>query len=78
MTFHLCVLNQLSTIFTVNPLELLACVGGLMLLHVLGRVEDLATIRTGVLLPKLVKICIKPRSYFSYESEVSTLWTIFL
>ena len=56
----LCVLNQLSTIFTVNPLELLACVGGLMLLHVLGRVEDLTTIWTGILLPKLVKICIKP------------------
>ena len=55
MTFHLCVLNQLSTIFTVNPLELLACVGGLMLLHVLGRVEDLAAVRAGVLLPKLPK-----------------------
>ena len=62
LMFDLSVLNQLSTIFTVNPLKLLACVGGLMLLHVLGRVEDLATIRTGVLLTKLEKVGIKPRS----------------
>ena len=65
--FDLCVLNQLPTIFTVNPFKLLASVGGLMLLNVLGRVEYLATIRTGVLLSKLEKICIKPRSYSSYD-----------
>ena len=55
MAFHLCVLNQLSTIFTVNPFELLSCVGCFMLLHVLGGVEDLATVGAWVLLPKLVK-----------------------
>lgn len=58
MNSNLRVLNELPTIFTVDPLELLAGVSGLVLLDVLGRVEDLSAVGAGILLPKLATSCI--------------------
>ena len=77
MNFHLCILNQLSTIFTVNPFELLACVGCFMLFHVLGRVEDLATVGAGVLLPKLAKERIKSQMDFVKVSPYGPCFCVF-
>ena len=51
---HLGVLHSLPTVFTHHSLELLPRVSRLVLLHVLGGVEDLPAVGAGVLLPHLV------------------------
>ena len=50
---YLGIFHSLAAIFTHHRFELLARVRGLVLLHILGRVQYLATIGAGVLLTHL-------------------------